>query len=333
MSETKLPYGKPVKLLVDYQGFSDGRLVLLEIWRKKGGKEEKVADVYGVTKEGKACGKWIPLIEREEVLPLQEKIDEPVEEEKYYFIAKIDDQEVKSGDMVFTYPLDIYVEDADGKPLDGVKYTVTFLSDGSKEEGEFKNGHAKFADAPPGKFKIELEDYEFVFGMIIEARWEKNKIKCGEEIKMIADVKGFEDGTPAKFEIRKKDVDGKIEMIEEIEGEVQGDKVEAAWVYSPEEAEESLKKSVKELVGEPEFSFMIKIKEEEAKSGVLTFTYPLDIYLEDKDGNRLDDVEYTIIFSNRTRRKGRFKDGHAKIEDAPYANFSLVVEGYDFILE
>ena len=162
MSATKLPYGKPVKLLIDFQGFADGRLVLFEVWMKKGGNEEKVTEVYGVTKGGKGVGRWVPLIERKETLPLQEKITEQVEEEKYYFIAKIDDQETKSGDMIFTYPLDIYVEDTNGNLLDGVKYAVTF-SDGTKKEDTLKNGRAKIQDALSGKFKLELNGYEFVF--------------------------------------------------------------------------------------------------------------------------------------------------------------------------
>jgi len=162
LSPTKLPYGKPVKLLIDFQGFPDGRLVLFEIWRQKGGKEEKISEVYGVTKGGKGIGEWTPRIERKEALPLKEIISEQVEEEKYYFIAKIDDKEAKSGDMVFGYVLDIYLEDTYGKPIDGAKCSITF-SDGSKKDEVFKNGHAKFEQAPPGKFKIELNGYKFVF--------------------------------------------------------------------------------------------------------------------------------------------------------------------------
>lgn len=162
MSAAKVPYGRRVKLLIDFQGFPDGRLVQFEIWRRKGEKEEKVSEVYGVTKGGKGIGRWIPRIERKEHLPLEEKISQQVEEEKYYFIAKIDDKEVKSSDMVFTYPLDIYLEDEDGEPIDGVEYAITF-SDGSKKKGVLKNGHAKFEEAPLGKFKLELKGHEFVF--------------------------------------------------------------------------------------------------------------------------------------------------------------------------
>ena len=328
---TKLPYGKPVKLLIDFQGFPDGRLVLFEIWRRKGQKEEKISEVYGVTKGGKGIGRWIPKIERKEHLPLEEKINQQVEEEKYYFIAKIDDKEIKSEDMIFAYPLDIYLEDEEGRPIDGADYTVT-LSDGSKKEGVFKNGHAKFTDAPSGKFKIEFEEFDFVsgtLGTIIKARWENTKAKCGEEVKMMVDVEDFEDGTSAQFEIWERDVDGKDDLIEKIDGKVQGNKVEAVWVYSPEEVEEDLKEEEEEEEGEPEYFFTVDIEGEKATSDILTFTYPLDIYLEDEDGKKLDDVEYTITFSDGTKKKGKFKDGLAKIEDAPYGKFILEVEGVD----
>jgi hypothetical protein len=164
MSETKFPYGKPVKLLVDYQGYPDGRLVLFEIWRRKDGKEEKLCEVYGVTKGGKGLGWWNPqLEERKETMPLEKQMTEIVQEEKYYFVAKIDDKEAKSGDIVFTYSLDIYLEDEDGEPLDEIECTITF-SDGTKKKDTFRDGHVKFDDAPRGKFTLELEkDYEFVF--------------------------------------------------------------------------------------------------------------------------------------------------------------------------
>jgi len=159
----KVPYGKPVKLLIEFQGFPDGRLVRFEIWRRKGQNEEKISEVYGVTKRGKGIGWWNPqFVEGKETLPLEEETSQRVEHEKYFFIAKIDDKEARSVDMVFTYPLDIYLEDMEGKPMDGVKCTVTF-SDGSKKDGVFKKGRVRFEDAPAGEFTLELEGEEFVF--------------------------------------------------------------------------------------------------------------------------------------------------------------------------
>ena len=337
MSATKFPYGKPVKLLVDYQGYPDGRLVQFEIWRKKGGEEKEVSAVYGVTKGGKGIGWWIPLVERKGVLPLEETISYQGEEEKYYFIGKIDDKEVKSGDIVFTYPLEVYLEDEEELPIDDAECTVTF-SDGSKEKGDVKSGRAIFQEAPLGKFKIEVEGYEFVFkpqGKIIKARWAKSRAKIGDEVMMIVDVEDFDDGTPAKFTIWEEDVDGNNDRIEQIDGLVQGEKVEAVWVYSAEEVEEDLKEEeeVEEEAGEPNYFFTVDIEGAKARSGTLTFTYPLDILVKDEDENLLDGVRYEISFSNKTKKKGRIEKGHIKIEDAPYGKFTIEIKGHDFVLD
>lgn len=160
MSATKVPYGRPVKLLIEFQGFPDGRLVLFQIWRRKGQKEEKLSEMYGATKGGKAYVMWNPDFGEYtvELKASESEVSGQVEEEKYYFIAKIDDKEAKSGDLEFTFPLDIYLEDQYGRPLNDLDYTITF-SDGSKRQGKFSAGHASFKDVPLGKFKIEIDGY------------------------------------------------------------------------------------------------------------------------------------------------------------------------------
>jgi len=170
-------------------------------------------------------------------------------------------------------------------------------------------------------------------GKITNARWEKNRAKCGEKIKMIVDLEGFEDGTPAKFVIWEEDVDGQNDFITQIDGKVQGNKVEAVWTYSPEKLEEDLKREEKEEEGEPEYFFAVDIEGEEARSAILTFTYLLDIYLVDENENPLDGVEFVITFSDGTKKKGKFDKGHAKVEDAPYGKFTIEVKGYDFAID
>ncbi len=166
MPGAKFPYGKPVKLLADYQGYPDGRLILFEIWRQRNGKEEKVFEVYGVTKGGKGVGTWNPeppqVKERKKGMPLEEKTKSIPVDEKFYFIAKIDDKQVKSEDFSFTYPLCIFLKDEAGNPVNDAECTVTF-SDGSSKKGTLKNGYVRFEEAPPGKFTIKLKEHEFVF--------------------------------------------------------------------------------------------------------------------------------------------------------------------------
>jgi len=158
ISATKVPYGKPVKLLVDSQGYPDGRLVQFEIWRKRGSNEEKACEVYGVTKGGKAIGTWNPKFKkRANHRPLKKEKQVVNTEEKYFFIARIDDQEVKSSDIIFVYPLKIFLKDIDGNPLDGVKCKIK-LSDGSTRQTIFNKGVVEIKDAPIGKFEVELDE-------------------------------------------------------------------------------------------------------------------------------------------------------------------------------
>lgn len=169
-------------------------------------------------------------------------------------------------------------------------------------------------------------------GSIISADWEKSKVKIGDEVKMIANVRDFEDGTPAKFLVweRKGSQDT---IMKEIEGEVRGNKAEKTWKHEFKDGEEELREKVEEEEEEPEYYFVVDVEGEEERSEALKFTYPLDIYLEDEVGNPLDDVEYKITLSDGTEKKGKFKDGHAKIEDAPYGRFVVEVEGYEFVFE
>jgi len=162
VSTTQYPYGSPVKLLAELQGFPDGRLVLFEVWKKEGQKEEKIADVNGVTRNGKGIAIWTPSFKnRKETLSLTKTESQQTQQVKYFFKARIDDKEVKSSDMEFLYSIAFNLQDARGKPVNGVECTVTF-SDGSKKKAIISNGQVKFGEVPAGKFKIELKGYEFV---------------------------------------------------------------------------------------------------------------------------------------------------------------------------
>jgi uncharacterized Zn-binding protein involved in type VI secretion len=168
-------------------------------------------------------------------------------------------------------------------------------------------------------------------GKITNASWEKKRAKCGDEVKMIVDIKDFENGTPAQFIIWEENPDGKNDFIQQIDGKVQGNKVEAVWVYSAKQVKEDLKRKVEEEEGEPKYFFSVNIEGEEARSEILTYMTNIDIYLEDENGNPLDNVDYTITFSDGTKKKGTFQNGHAKIDDAPFGKFKMEVEGYDLI--
>jgi len=95
-------------------------------------------------------------------MAIQKNLSQQPQKNQFSFVAKIDDKTVQGGPIEFTYPLELYVEDENGRPLDCVRFTITF-SDGTKKKEVFRNGRAKFEEAPSGKFTIELEGYTFVF--------------------------------------------------------------------------------------------------------------------------------------------------------------------------
>jgi hypothetical protein len=109
-----------------------------------------------------------PIFKREKWLGLKDKLSPAPQKVQYSFTAIINEadknkkKESKGTSIEFTFPLELYVEDATRHPLNGVKFWVTF-SDGSKKEGVFKQGCGKIDDAPAGKFTVEIEDYEFIF--------------------------------------------------------------------------------------------------------------------------------------------------------------------------
>ncbi|MEM1986438.1 MAG: hypothetical protein QXG36_03210 [Nitrososphaeria archaeon] len=159
MSQTsKIPLG-PVKLCVDTRGFEDGRLVQFEICMKKGGEERIVDQVNGTVRSGKGEAIWTPRAsEKRDTLKKTEPTEEEGEQEEYYFKARVGDLEVQSEPWIFLYPLEIYVKDENGAPLNDVEFEIEF-SDGSKEKGSFKQGYAKFKGAPKGKFKLKVKGY------------------------------------------------------------------------------------------------------------------------------------------------------------------------------
>jgi uncharacterized Zn-binding protein involved in type VI secretion len=183
--------------------------------------------------------------------------------------------------------------------------------------------------APPKLIKAEIGQP----GKITSARWEKSRAKSGDKIMMIVQTQDFANGTPAQFIIWEEDVNGQDIFIEQVSGQVQGDKIEASWKHSPEQVKEDLQRDIEEKEGEPKYFFAVDVEGEEARSEILTFTYPLDIYIEDADGNPLDSVQFTITFADGTKKKGVLKGGCAKIDDAPYGNFTIEIDRYDFVFK
>ncbi len=130
---------------------------------------------------------------------------------------------------------------------------------------------------------------------------------------------------------------GADDLVTKIESKVQGNKVEAEWVYKyvEEEKEEWSEEEKKKGYSVPEYYFIVKVKDSQARSGLLEFRDWIEIELKDEDGKPVGDEEYILYLSNGTVKKGKLdQNGYKKVEDIPpgkcdvkFTNCPDIVEG------
>jgi outer membrane protein OmpA-like peptidoglycan-associated protein len=154
-------------------------------------------------------------------------------------------------------------------------------------------------------------------GAITKAEWEKDRVKIGEKVKMIAKTKDFKDGSEAFFTVWEEKESGSVRLAE-VEGAVRTGKVENFWSSSDEEneGEDSLQE-------QREFYFVIDIEGEEASSGPLIVTAEVKqadlIEIEDLHFNHnsavvlpkaLDKLAYCYLYLKMNSSKMMLIVGH-----------------------
>jgi uncharacterized Zn-binding protein involved in type VI secretion len=153
----KATIGNTIKLNTDVKEFEDGTPVTFLIWKNENGEDKYITEIETTVQGSKAEISWKDCFEKESIELNKENLEG--EAPQYFFVLKIEGEERKSQAFNFTYPIDIYLEDDIGNPLDNIDYTIK-LSDGTQKKGKFNKGHAKVDDAPGGKFEIEIDGFE-----------------------------------------------------------------------------------------------------------------------------------------------------------------------------
>ncbi|NOX76547.1 MAG: hypothetical protein GXP17_08050 [Gammaproteobacteria bacterium] len=121
-------------------------------------------------------------------------------------------------------------KDSAGNPVRGVQYEFTGV-DGNAENIKplTGDGIVKRGGIPDeGECSIKLLS-------VYNAAWSTNEATLGDEVELSADIDGYEDGTPAKFEILQKNIRGADRLIATVESTVDGEKIEASWLYEFDE--------------------------------------------------------------------------------------------------
>lgn len=98
--------------------------------------------------------------------------------------------------------------------------------------GETGAGAPKLPPQPPVPPKMVQAKFAQP-GKINKVRWEKNKAEYGEKVKILADVKDFQDGTPAKIRVWERK-NGQDVLVAEIDATVKGKKIETTWKQEEE---------------------------------------------------------------------------------------------------
>lgn len=209
--------------------------------------------------------------------------------------------------------------DSAGNPVTGVQYEFAGL-DGKPEKIKplTKDGVVKKGGLPEsGNCSVKLL-------CVSNAQWSKDGARVGDVVKLSADVEGYEDGTPAVFEIWERDNKGADDLITKIDAKVKGNKVEAEWTYEYLEDDEADEGDEKKGYSAPEYYFIAKVKDSKTRSGLLEFQDWIEIELKDQDDNPIGGEDYALYLSTGEIRKGKLdKNGYAKEEKVPPGPYSL----------
>jgi len=146
--------------------------------------------------------------------------------------------------------------------------TGTVVAVGTVFIGETAAG-APVTPPPPQTTEKKIVKVDFGQpGKITSANWDRERAKLDEEVKLIAEVEEFEDGTPARFMIWESG-SSQTGYITEIEAEVKGKKIEASWSLSLDDLAGA------ELKEEQEYYFLVEAEGEEETSDALMITLEL----------------------------------------------------------
>jgi uncharacterized Zn-binding protein involved in type VI secretion len=207
--------------------------------------------------------------------------------------------------------------DSAGKPLSGVKYTITDPDKAELVGASTLDGAARHAGyAKKGSFDLFVPELK-------NAKWKKAKLKMGEEAEFEIEADLAETVKEAKvviFETRGND----RRAVAFLDLPVEGKKVKGSWTPEYHEVEVPPVESGDSDAGaptlpppeKPTYDFMCVADGLVAVSDTLTLADMLEIELLDADGKGIADADYELILPGGEIRRGKLDgSGKAKFED------------------
>lgn len=210
--------------------------------------------------------------------------------------------------------------------ISGYREVVQETKKAKKETTEEKEQQEK-----PATTVVETPPIE-----VSNAQWDKDVARRGELLKLTADVKNADDGTPGKMEIWEHDADGNHDFIKTLSTKVQENKLEAEWEFEYTEDTDDIPTAEESEKGynPPEYFFIAKVGDASAESGLVEFKDWIEIFLCDQDGNPYGNLEVILKYPDGEKKKYKTSDdGKLRLVDILPGKYTFESEGYSFILE
>ena len=212
--------------------------------------------------------------------------------------------------------------DSASNPVSGVFFKFT-APDDRESEGRLGAGGVVYWSGP------DAGQGNVVLMIVTNAQWSADTAEVGEAVTMSADVEGFEAGTPAIFTVYKRDVSGPDRLVGEIRTETEGSSVQAEWQYEyPENIgeDDGPQPGSGERTGysAPDFYFLVRVGNQQARSGFLEIHDTLEIELKDPDEEPITDQDYVLQLANGQVRNGAVdQDGSLREENLPPGYYEI----------
>lgn len=152
-------------------------------------------------------------------------------------------------------------------------------------------------------------------------RWSQERARCGEEVELLVDAPGLDEGAAVTFRIVEADLDGDDDPVEALEGVVSGGVARARWTYR-HVADEDDAPRPEERGGYtwPEFAFVATAAGAEVRAPLLRWSDVYELQLVDEEGRPIArrGVRYRAVLADGAVREGELIcDGSLRLEDVP----------------
>lgn len=216
--------------------------------------------------------------------------------------------------------IDFIFEDKGKFSVGGPRYTLSYPNN-SKSYG-FLGKQIKRVGVPEGNYQVDLH-------AIADVKWSKKEANVGEEIELKVETIGISDGEKVLLEIYVRDSNYTDHLLEVIETQIKGDKIEAKWKMQVDEKYLNIceTKNNKKKYSVPFFFFKVGIGELHEQSGLLYIRDWIEIEAKDDKGNTIANKKFKAILPDGSIEEGILdNNGKARIENTTPGKVLINIE-------